>query len=565
MRMGYQQARQPGQHEIQHLLNLYNSGQLQQAEATAKTMLRSHPGLLVLHNVLGVALEGQGKFEEAAASYRKVLSIDPKIAEIHFNLGVVLNRLGKTDEAIASYRKSISLKPGLTVAYFNLGALLHARGRLEEAVTCYRKAVQQEPGFFEAHGNLGTVLQLQGKLQEAVESYRKALAIQPDALGHFNLGTALRDQGKHEEAGQCYLKALEMKPDYADAHNNLGEVFRDQGNMDGAIKCYQTAISIQPAHPGANYNMAEFLYLAKRYDEAKPYFERSQMGDWEERALDCLYRLEQYDEFRSKLQDMIARDTQSTLLATLSNHYATNFGIEDPYNHCKDPMQFAFHSRIEELAKPDSPLLEDLLRDIRHTALAERKQGRLYYGIQSAGNLLKRPEASFQKLAALIKQKIGEYRQHYAGSDSDLIRNFPDEIEFSSSWYLKMKQGGFLTSHIHEEGWISGCVYLRLPKNKAHETDGAFEYGTHGDDYPTRHDNFPSHTVVQEIGDIVLFPSSLFHRTIPFNSDEERVCVAFDVKPKRFLAGIKAMAIAWLAALCAELAELSFVPLLLAI
>jgi len=33
------------------------------------------------------------------------------------------------------------------------------------------------------------------------------------------------------------------------------------------------------------------------------------------------------------------------------------------------------------------------------------------------------------------------------------------------------------------------------------------------------------------VGDIVLFPSSLFHRTIPFNAKEERICVAFDLKP----------------------------------
>ena len=32
--------------------------------------------------------------------------------------------------------------------------------------------------------------------------------------------------------------------------------------------------------------------------------------------------------------------------------------------------------------------------------------------------------------------------------------------------------------------------------------------------------------------DIALFPSSLFHRTIPFNSDEERQVVAFDLVPK---------------------------------
>ena len=28
-----------------------------------------------------------------------------------------------------------------------------------------------------------------------------------------------------------------------------------------------------------------------------------------------------------------------------------------------------------------------------------------------------------------------------------------------------------------------------------------------------------------------LFPSSLFHRTIPFRSDEERLCIAFDLLP----------------------------------
>ncbi len=33
-------------------------------------------------------------------------------------------------------------------------------------------------------------------------------------------------------------------------------------------------------------------------------------------------------------------------------------------------------------------------------------------------------------------------------------------------------------------------------------------------------------------GDIILFPSSLFHRTIPFNSDVERCVIAFDLIQK---------------------------------
>ncbi|MGZ8200352.1 MAG: putative 2OG-Fe(II) oxygenase [Methylosarcina sp.] len=45
------------------------------------------------------------------------------------------------------------------------------------------------------------------------------------------------------------------------------------------------------------------------------------------------------------------------------------------------------------------------------------------------------------------------------------------------------------------------------------------------------HEDFPSRIIDQLVGDLVLFPSSLFHRTIPFHSDRERICVAFDVKP----------------------------------
>ena len=37
--------------------------------------------------------------------------------------------------------------------------------------------------------------------------------------------------------------------------------------------------------------------------------------------------------------------------------------------------------------------------------------------------------------------------------------------------------------------------------------------------------------VLTEKGKVVFFPSSVFHRTIPFKSNEERICIAFDVKP----------------------------------
>ncbi len=143
-----QQNRQrPARERFSPLLNLLNAGQLPQAEITAKKLLQSYPRAFILHNVLGVALEGQRKFEAAAASYRNALAIDPSIAEIHFNLGVVLGNLGKRDEAIACYRKALSLKPGLAVASFNLGIALQEGGQFQEAATSYPQSHYPGTGF----------------------------------------------------------------------------------------------------------------------------------------------------------------------------------------------------------------------------------------------------------------------------------------------------------------------------------------------------------------------------------------------------------------------------------
>lgn len=450
----------------------------------------------------------------------------------HFNQGIALANANRLEDAIACYQKAIALNPTFAVAIYNLGTSLQALMRLDEAVDAYQKVLALDPSFFEAHGNLGMVFQLQGKLDEAITSYRKTLAINPnDALGYYNLATALRNQGKLEEAIANYAKAIALFPNYVDAYANMGEALFDFGKPDEAVANYRRALSIAPDNAAANYKMGVFLYEAGELNEAIPHFQRSQMADWRERTLYCLYKTEQYEAFKQGLQLLIAEKNISPFLATLSTHYATNFGTTDQYNFCKNPMDFVFHSHIAPLSEPNSPLLAELLRDINFAEIALRKQGRLHYGIQSSGNLFKRPEASFKRLAALITLEVEKYRARFAGQNCELMKSFPASIEFSSSWYVKMNSGGHLTSHIHEEGWLSGSVYLSIPKLKQGEHDGSIEFSTHGDNYPQKHQNFPVQAIAPVVGDIVLFPSSLFHRTVPFNSDEKRICVAFDIKP----------------------------------
>ena len=494
---------QPNAQAIQTLITALNSGQLAQAEALAKTLIAKHANTFMLHHVLALALDGQQKFIDAVTSYQNALKLQSNMPDLQFNLGIALTQIN----------------------------------RLDEAANAYLQAIRLQPNFFEAYGNLGTILQRQGKLEGAIDSYQKGLSINPqDARGHFNLGTALRDKGDLPAAINAYKTAIGLFATYTDAHNNLGETLRDVGDMAAAVKSYQTALALNAGHANANYNMAEFLYLAKQYEEAIPYFERSQLDDWQARILYCLYKAEQFAAFKTKLDDIakISRHN-SPFIGTLAKHYAINFGVENSYNFCKNPFDFVYRAPIAELAQPNSALLKQLLDDINHADIAERVQGMLTNGKQSAGNLFKRPEASFRSLSELIKQQFLAYKNSFKDADCELIVSFPTELEFTSSWYVKMRSGGHLSPHIHEIGWLSGAVYLAMPTPKAGSNEGAFEYGTHGDDYPICNpqlrDQFATAAVLPNVGDIVLFPSSLFHRTIPYVANENRICIAFDLKP----------------------------------
>lgn len=206
--------------------------------------------------------------------------------------------------------------------------------------------------------------------------------------------------------------------------------------------------------------------------------------------MQCYYKTRQFELFKQRFDELSHTQVHnSILLGTLSTHYATNFNQQNEYSFCDSPMDYVVHTRIDELAGDNSELLNQLLHDITHLSIQEKNRGGCIMGFNPQViyyNALK----LLQQLAALIKAKVGEYKNNFANSNSQIIRQFPETIEFSSSWYLRMKKGGYLTSHIHEEGWISGCVYLQLPdENHAHE--GSFEYGTDGDDYPRLHDNFP--------------------------------------------------------------------------
>lgn len=529
---------QPSAAESQALVALAQAGRWAELEAQARKALARHPQALLLHNLMGSALASQGRHADAIGSFERAVRLAPQSPELRFNLAVSQAATGQVDAAVASYRQVVAARPALTAAHYNLGGCLQRLGRLDEAEAAFRVALAQAPDSVETLGNLGAVLQAQGRLDDALAAYTQALQRRDDARLRHNLGTALRSHGRLDEALQAFDAALAMGPAAApvalraDTQVRRGETLWDLGRADEAVQAYRAALALDPAHAAAHYALGVVGYDGRQWEAALACFEQTALHDAAERRLAVLYRLQRLDAFRAQLAQHVAQPRHhAPLVAMLSAHHARAHGVPDTYRFCPDPVRAVHHRRLDALAAPDSPLRAALLRDVAEVRMAQRQQARLHRGVQSAGHLFKRPEASFQALAGLARDALHDLRAGLDRSLGEYARDFPAEPRFTGAWSVSMRRGGHLDAHIHEEGWLSGVVYLQVPEPPPGRHDGAIAFSLDGDRYPRPHDDWPETLVQPHPGDLVLFPSSLFHRTVPFESDTERVCIAFDVAP----------------------------------
>ena len=118
-------------------------------------------------------------------------------------------------------------------------------------------------------------------------------------------------------------------------------------------------------------------------------------------------------------------------------------------------------------------------------------------------------------------------------SANSFIELWPGEIKVTG-WYNRLLKNGYHTAHIHPSGWLSGVIYLRTV-DPSDSDEGSIEFSLHGYDLPIIDENYPRKVHRPKKGDLILFPSSLFHRTVAFTQEGERCVVAFDITQKQNL------------------------------
>jgi hypothetical protein len=84
---------------------------------------------------------------------------------------------------------------------------------------------------------------------------------------------------------------------------------------------------------------------------------------------------------------------------------------------------------------------------------------------------------------------------------------------------------------MHPEGWLSSACYVSLPAciRDDQAKPGWFKLGQSNLALGTR--DVPDKYIEPMVGTLVLFPSYMWHGTMPFEEATERLTVAFDALP----------------------------------
>jgi uncharacterized protein (TIGR02466 family) len=490
------QLKNPSQPEVSDLLEHYQHKRYNAAEELAKSIIHRIPTHQLSWKVLAATLKQTGRLEEALIACQKAVELVPKDAEAHSNLGNALQVLGMLEEAEASYIKTLALKPDLAEAHYNLGNTLQELGRLEDAERSYSKAIKFKPSLALAHCNLGNILRKLGRLEEAETNYRKAIRLKPDlAEAHSNLGVTLKDLGKLEEAETSFGKALEFELTYAPALLNRGKLYFEQQKFELALKDFDLC-GTQAARA---------------------------------RSLEALYALGRIDEIYQRIETLSQQDKKDIRVAAFASFVFDRQKKELANNFCKNPLDFLYLSNLSIHLEDPALFIAEVIQDLHKIKPVWEPLGKsTHKGFQSRNNLFQNQLEKINDLKVIIENEIDSFYLKFKNEPCLFMQDWPIKKNLHG-WYVILKQQGYQSVHIHPSGWLSGVIYLKVVPS-LEKNEGAIEFGLNGEHF--FHADSPKIIYQPKIGDIVFFPSSLHHKTLPFLSDAERIIISFDLLPK---------------------------------
>ena len=344
-----------------------------------------------------------------------------------------------------------------------------------------------------------------------------------------NLGNLYSILGKTDESISFYERALKEDPNFVNACDAIGLAYINKGELDKALKYQLQAYNLDKKNPRIIYNLANTYRKKNMYKDAIKYFEKIDFALSKSHLLECVYLTSDKTDFNKYCSKIISEKKISPLISSIISHANIRYNYKFENYFCENSFDYIEHRNIISDSKFDQNLIDDLIGFHKSNNKNYKSQALLKNGQQSTGNIFDIDIPFIKKTENLIMNEIEIYKNNNKDSNCGFIKEWPERYKLHG-WFISMQKEGHLNAHIHKEGWLSGSIYLKMPLIRK-QNEGDIIFGLHGADYPDDNFEYPEKIVQLTKGDICLFPSSIFHRTLPFESDDERITLAFDIKP----------------------------------
>ena len=406
-------------------------------------------------------------------------------------------KTGQSRVSASLYSDLHAQYPHEKVVVLGLSQALLLSGELDKADEILKRYIKKNGVDAEVVTNLAIIALEQGDLQAAEVSYRMAAGMAPKTfVTHYNLGKYLQIHGDMEEAMSEFNICLEIVPGAVEAMIAKAETLKKKGQQKESRAIYIKTLT--------EYTVNKEQSIAI----VKPILaEAIEQNDMET----CRHYLAQISQ--PARSDFRLKAIIYDLPEELQNKFGDGANLYDPH-------KLVASKNFTE----DQEYLDKIVNHVlNNKSLIKDRPGKPTRGGRQTHEIMESNNDEINSLKKALEDELIKY----ANEMPESIKPAAQSKFRISGWAVSLETGGHQLRHSHPEAIASGVLYLSIPTDmnlNENDRQGSLKFSS-GKGKPEEQSMYIKATR----GKLVMFPSYMPHETVPFESTQERICLAVNL------------------------------------